>query len=164
MNQAWIGVLGTLLGVSIGGLVTYLVNYAQFKRDKKLEEQKMIQQKLEEICKTAEEIYTFNRHLTAECYGYMSLGEQINLDTIKEMRFSHLTMLINFYAPSLKELSNLLRETVQLHGTAITEMVGNEDPKDKLNAFQYVLKAMELIDKLCIAIIHGSANIIRDHF
>ncbi len=164
MNQAWIGVIGTLFGVLIGGLVTNFLNSSQFKRESKLKAQQLIQQKLEEICQTAEAIHESNRHLTAECYGYMSLGELPNLDTIKFIPLSHLNMLIYFYAPDLKELSNLLRETVRLHGIAITEMFENKDPKDIQGAFQYVLTASELIDKLCLSIIHSSASIVRDHF
>lgn len=164
MDHTWIGVIGTLLGVSIGGLVSYLVNSAQFKRDKKLKDQQLIQQKLEEICKTAEEIHTSSRELYAECYGFISLSETFNLDNIKNLRFSYLNMLIYFYAPNLKEISQVLSEAVNLHSIAIIEMIGKVDPTDKQIAFLYVSKANQLIDKLCTAIIHSSANIVRDHF
>jgi len=98
----------------------------------------------------------------------MKIGQRLILSNIKDtsfsINFSHLNMLIDFYAPSLKELSQLLREMVRLHNIAMGQMYDNKDPKDKENAFKYVLTASQLIDKLCEAIINGSASIVREHF
>jgi uncharacterized membrane protein YgaE (UPF0421/DUF939 family) len=59
MNQTSIALivsLLTLLGVIIGGLISYFIAFAQFRYNKKLKEQEIIQQKLEEICQIIEGI------------------------------------------------------------------------------------------------------------
>ena len=162
-----------LIGVLIGAAISLYGNYIQFKNNKKLQEQQIIQQKLEEICQIAEGIYISNKQLNFECYGYMRLGQPIIASNIKDTSFSasfsHLNMLINFYAPKLyapqlKEISQLLREGVRLHNNAMGQMYDSKDPQDKENAFKYALKANQLIDNLCKEIINLSANIVRDDF
>jgi len=162
MNQALIGVIGTLLGVAIGGLVTYLVNYAQFKREKKLKEQQLIQQKLEEICQTIENIYTIHRPSFSDALTHIRNGADIKFEVINPP-FNKLKMLIYFYAPSLKSLYDVLCDIRFLYGISLIEL-NDCNQKNKPAMFNIVSKTFELFETLCEKISEAAADISRTYF
>ncbi|MHB8067390.1 MAG: hypothetical protein ACYDIC_05775 [Desulfobaccales bacterium] len=163
MNNAWIGVIGTLLGVSIGGLVTLSVSYFQFKRDKKLKEQQLIQRKLEEICETAEEINRYYTSLMSEAMMSIYLGKKVEITTY-HIPLNKIKMLIYFYAKNLKGIYIQLNEVTYIHTEAMIHFVNADNNREKRDWYDKILKLNKLMQKLCTALIQDCSNIVSDHF
>ena len=162
MNTVWIGLIGTLSGVLIGGIVSYFVSYAQFKRDKQLKEEQIVQQKLEEICKTAEEINTSYNTIMGEVMMFVQFGRKMKID-ISPIPLNKLKMLIYFYAPSLKKIYNQLEETARLHAEGMVSII-KDTTDDKKAILVLIIKITQLLTNHCTALIESSANIVRSHF
>ena len=163
MNTVWIGLIGTLSGVLIGGIVSYFVSYAQFNRDKKLKEQQIIQQKLEEICETAEGISRSYTNLMSEAMMFIGFGKKMQIKN-GPIPFNKLKMLIYFYAPGLKEIYNQLYDASFLHSESMIYLLNSTSNDDKKAWLSIIRNLNKLMTNQCTALIEGSANIIRGHF
>jgi hypothetical protein len=161
MGAAIIGVIGTLLGVVIGGGVNFFINRSQFIREKKYQEQQVIRQKLEEICKLAEEIDDSYRKTWLDSIQLMEYGKK--MDFVTGIPLARLLMLINFYAVELKDTSKILEETRHIFGERLVEVINNAQAdrltRQRINSD--ITKAYIQISKVCETMATGSANIAR---
>jgi hypothetical protein len=161
MSQFWTALIG-LFGVIIGGFLTYIINYTQFNRDKKLKQEQIIQQKLEQICEIAEEINRSYSILMGEAIAFVKFGRKMEMK-INPIQLDKLKMLIYFYAPSLKELYNNLFEAASVHAEGIAFIL-NPSVNDKNTLLELIIKLNQGMTNQCTALVESSANILRNNF
>ena len=119
----FIGIIGTLLGVIIGGLITLLIIHVQLRnQEKKRREERKI--------KTYEEIHKHLSVLDHEA-GYIFLqslnkignGMPIDSHERSKLPWEELEMLVNFYAPELKEHIKIILEKWEKLGHAFALII-----------------------------------------
>ena len=162
MGAAIIGVIGTLLGVAIGGGVNYFINRSQFIREKKYQEQQVLRQKLEEICQVIERINQSYNNVWADAWQSLKYGKQMPLDD-DPLPFARLSMLINFYAPELKENFKLLEDNRNAFGMILIDVIYNaqaeESKRQKIHNDLSIARGY--IAKVCTAMEDEAASLAR---
>jgi hypothetical protein len=126
-----LGIIGTLLGVAIAGWMNRIKDQDQFLREKGWKRQQLIREKLEEICKTIEEIETAHMELWSKTLLYLNQGQRIQLES--SFPTPRLSMLINFYAPDLKEFLGLLTELIMMFAENVGKAIFLGPGKDPGN-------------------------------
>jgi len=93
----WLGPALALIGVLIGGIITYIVTRTKLRHDKSLEKDKLYLEKLEQLYRTITNlIYIYRSNMSSALYGK---GDN-KLPTIP---IDQIDMLIGFYAPELND-------------------------------------------------------------
>lgn len=103
---AWFGVITTLVGVVVGGLITTLTSFLQLREQRRREKNKLILSKLEEIHKVLSRF----RELNIKTFGARGKDAQLNLfegEIERKVLLQELEMLTGFYASEL--LDDLLK-------------------------------------------------------
>lgn len=133
----FIGIIGTLSGVIIGGLITFLITHIQLQNQEK-------QRSEERKIKTYEEIH---RHLAAldheagntffQILGKVKQNFPIDNKERDKLPWQELEMLINFYTPELKEDLRIIKtkwgELGRVFGLVIIEKyTAQEGPNELL--------------------------------
>lgn len=105
----FVGVIGALAGVVLGGLITLLITHVQLRNQEK-------QRREEKKIKTYEAIHEHLSILDHEAgYAFLQslgkIGHGMPIDTKKRstLPWEKLEMLINFYTPELKEDIKIIR-------------------------------------------------------
>lgn len=153
MSEVWIGLIGALSGTAVGGLVTYLVEHAKFRREKKWEWATLRREKLEEIGQVTEE---FRQHYASVADAALkhSKGIMANLPRIEEASYPlpRLMVLIRFYAPELEaelgalaDKENVVKATVAV----LAERSRLDDGRFNLPALDALLRAEEDLGRHC---------------
>ncbi len=98
-TDPWIGLIGTLSGVTAGGVISYFAARAQFFQQQQSAQKALIRNKLEEIYQLLDKITlsTVNRLPEDPTHGLKVEAELLLMETIMK-----LSMLVEFYAPALK--------------------------------------------------------------
>ena len=119
----FIGIIGVLSGVIIGGLITLLITHVQLRNQEK-------QRREERKIKTYEEIYKHLSVLDHEAgYTFLQSLDKINhgmpIDNQKRSKlpWEELEMFVNFYTPELKEDIKIIREKWKKLGRAFALIV-----------------------------------------
>jgi hypothetical protein len=159
MWTAIIGVIVTLLGVVVGGGISILKDRVQFRREKDWQRRQLIREKLEEICQVVEDISQNYREIWSSVII-------IDVYKVKEIYrtvipFAKLSMLINFYAPSLKIYLPLLDDLKSLFNNSLTEIImitdhGESSPKE---IFGYLTLIHTEIQKVCKAMTTATSDL-----
>lgn len=129
--DGWIGILGTLIGVILGGGITLFVTKTQIKHAEKLDRTKRQLQKLEEAHEVLSKIEQHYRVVFSEYLAKVTtrLAPQENRKSSSEpIPFDRLKMLIGFYAGSLKtETEELIRFCIEEYGPLIGKAIFFEE-------------------------------------
>jgi len=139
ITGAVIGIIGTLLGTIATGVINYILNRAQFMRDKIFKQKNLIQQKLEEIGLLIEDIDNTYGQLLATAVGHVTTGEKLESE-IKPLPMIRLKMLIDYYAPGLKGLFQVLEQSQYNFGILFAESVKSE-PSQKVRILELLFMA-----------------------
>ncbi len=99
--NAWIPIIGTLLGVLIGGLVSVLTSKMQFERERRWKRDLLVQDKLLEIAELAEDVQRKLGKLYGDAVGAVESGQSLKPDS-DPLPLARLKMLINYCAPELR--------------------------------------------------------------
>lgn len=108
MSQ-YLGIVGTLLGALVGGLIAVYVSRIQYSRQRRLESDKRKIEKLEQIYELFSRVSTYYEHTGMEYIDdkiKKSKGEVIrerydlSQDGHRKDDFSKLKMLVSIYAPT----------------------------------------------------------------
>ena len=159
MEAATIGIIGTILGFTIGGGINFLTDWSRFIRETRRQQQQLITCKLEENCLTVEEMENKYRQITGELYAALRTGQQPGLD-ITPLPITRLTMLINFYAPNLRDSLERLNEAQKIFGE-VSMVAINQNQVDIRRRMAILFNAEGLIEMVCREITTGSSNVAR---
>ena len=103
--ENWIGILGTLGGVLLGGVITYVIGARQRAHERQLVLNKRQLEKLESAHEILSKIAIIERKLLTETSFLMStsLGPPTPTSESERLPIEELEMLFSFYIPSLEE-------------------------------------------------------------
>lgn len=133
---AVIGILGTLAGVFIGGLITFLNSYFQAVSQNERERNKTILSKLEE---THTVVIEFKEAYKEAFVGLLQVAGGIIStaelkDKLKHIPMQRLEMLISFYAPELENQLIQLQKAQTNFGEVMTKALMSNLPVKKETA------------------------------
>ncbi len=118
--NAWIGIIGTVIGAIIGGGLALLNAHLQTRRQAQQERRKLILSKLEEL----HEAISHFRHEHHEMFLRV-MAEALNAEGTREagerrnLSLDRMQMLVRFYAPELSDhLQKAMSETASYLDTA----------------------------------------------
>jgi hypothetical protein len=155
-----VSIIGPLIGVIVGGLITYFITYAQFKHDKKIKDQELLLQRLEELNELIEDMSAVYNKLFGEALVHYKGGEKIQINVKKPMRLIRLKTLIYFYYTDLTQYIDLLEDTTEIIAISVIEMNNpNNDRKEK--AFIMLIRTKDLFEKISKSITYKSSLIAR---
>jgi len=101
--DSWIGMIGTVLGIILGGGIALFGTYIQISHQRQLERKKRLLEKYEGIHELLGKIVDYISIWATNVF--VNVAANINIDPEKlksEVCLDHLQMLVDFYAPSLK--------------------------------------------------------------
>lgn len=122
----WIGVLGTLGGAIVGGVIAFYMSSRQQSHQRQLEREKRLIEKFEQIHEVFGEVTGHGITCAATVIANVGGNQPIDLAKFDGMkRLDHLRMLVDFYAPSLKAEAEAVKtgcgKAVRLAAEAISE-------------------------------------------
>jgi hypothetical protein len=115
--DAWIGVVGTLLGVTLGGIVSLLTNRQRIKQEKQIALNKIKIDKIEDAHELLTNIGVRYRKYLARDVSFLSTGKERDDEQEGRMPFEELDMLFSFYVPSLALKAREIIESCQEYGS-----------------------------------------------
>lgn len=161
--EAWIGVIGTLLGGVLVGLFTHWTSSTQSKQQIRWQLVRLTQDKLEELAQVLDE---FEHH-----YRKLSGAALMKVETGKPMAFegeripcARLATLIQFYAPELTEDKKKLDKAAENYGAllaeAIPDTVRTKPEKQVLNG--KLIAGAHSISVLCSEMTSKAASLVHE--
>ncbi len=122
--NAWIGLIGVVIGVFLTGIVTQRLNEVKFEHEREFKNQQTIRSKLEEITQVMDEIGS--EHDNAFLNGILFIKD-LDRDRINKMLrpipLIRLKMLIDFYAPEISSLYDSLDVASKLRHKVMRQIV-----------------------------------------
>ena len=132
MAGEWIGVVGTLLGVTAGGLVTLYVTERQLKHQEEQQNKQNNLHRYENISRLLSKIKNQTAILNTNLVMNRTHGVAIQAEKLGgEVPFSELHMLVNFYAPSLIEKVNAIDTEFKALGNYVADAIMTDDNSDE---------------------------------
>ncbi len=114
--ESWIGIIGTLLGVALGGLATILTNHQRISYEKKQLHSNRQIEKIEKAHELLTEIDVKFRKYVGNDTTYLLTGIEPKESVTGRIPFEEIDMLFSFYAPSLYEEAIALIKICQGYG------------------------------------------------
>lgn len=97
-------VIGTILGVILGGLITWWIGAEQRKHDLNKEKRELLLLKYEELHGLLGKLQVFVNEMVMQIVSEASTDSRFDPKAIKsQMPLDQIAMLISFYVPELKE-------------------------------------------------------------
>ena len=132
MAGEWIGVIGTLLGVTAGGIVTLYVTERQLKYQEQQQKQQNDLQRYENISRLLSKIKNQTAVLSTNVIMNRTHGLAIQADKLGgEVPFPELHMLVDFYAPSLSEKVNSIEAEFIALGRYVADAILTGDRSEQ---------------------------------
>jgi hypothetical protein len=149
--NAWVGIIGTVIGAILGGGLTWLNMRFQLRHQEERERRKFLLGKLEEL----HEVLSQYRHCyttaTSQHYKASLANESMDLKDSSTVPIEKLRMLIGFYTPELKDSLQGLENAAYEYGNAFVQrlesMKANELERKK--ALSRVFETQKKIDDIC---------------
>ena len=139
-----VGVLGTIVGVILGGLITWLLGKEQRKHEINKHKRELLIQKYEELHALLGQLYGCVNSLAMQIVSEAALDSKFDPKAIRsQMPTEKVTMLIEFYVPELKEDNEYIkRQTAFLYEHVVKHIV--EANKTKQFLAESAITASEL--------------------
>jgi hypothetical protein len=119
----WMPVLGPLLGVVIGGGITYLVSMAQLRHQYRKDRQKEQLVRFENIHKTLTNVDSSTALMSSQIAMYAVSNKAFDPEQLKgAFQFNELRMLVDFYAPDLATEIDAIGEEFKKLGEAAMDV------------------------------------------
>ena len=130
--EAWIGLIGALLGSVIGGAVTYVVTRQQHQHETKSEQRRRRMDAFEAIHLLLSESSGQTNMLNMLIIGDVGYGAKIDASKLqKSVQSERLQMLVDFYAPFLSDDIKAMNKQLEVVVTAVTEVVLKREKNDQ---------------------------------
>jgi hypothetical protein len=119
--DAWIGIVGTLVGVALGGVISYLTSRQQINHEKRLALSKRQIEKIEKAHELLTNIGVRYRGFFGSDTSFLYTGKQGDYMAEGRLPFEELDMLFSFYASSLAPNAKKLIVLCQSYGASSAE-------------------------------------------
>jgi hypothetical protein len=149
------------MGVIIGGLITLYASCIQHKYNKKLKDQEVILQRLEEVNKLMEDIDDAYKTFHIHAVNHYTTGNKLDFNFKKEIRFIRLKTIINFYFSDLIQYVDLLGDTLESFTIALLELGSSKNKVQKEKSMVILVRANYLIENISKSILRESSIIAR---
>jgi hypothetical protein len=131
---------GPLIGVVIGGVITFLVSTAQFRRQEAAARRREHLSRLENIHKALTDVDQGIVGMSGQAVMYSLTGKDFDSEQMKGgLRFNELRMLVDFYAPTFSRDVDAIGEHYRDVGTAVARAISTNGENEKKAA---ALKSM----------------------
>ena len=120
--DAWISIVGTLSGVALGGVISYLTSRQQINHEKRLALSKRQIEKIEKAHELLTSIGVRYRHYFGSDTIFLYTGKKDDDKAEDRLPFEELDMLFSFYAPSLAPNAKELIKLCQSYGDSSIEI------------------------------------------
>jgi|GEM_PF-3349502 len=105
------GIVGTILGVILGGFITWLLGNEQRKHERKKEQRQLMLLKYEELHMLLGQLQVCVNTMVMQIVSEAALDSRFDPKAIRnEMPREKVTMLIDFYVPELKEDNECIKK------------------------------------------------------
>lgn len=163
MDAAVIGVVGTLLGGLVGGLLTHLNSTALAKLEMKWQQARLRQEKLEEISGLLDQIQHRYDKLADDMLLKVETGKPLE-QSGERLPIDRLRILMEFYAPSMLDDWPKLEQGCDLFWKvwieAITDTHRTKPEKQELNSRAFT--AAREVTKVCRSLSEKAALLARE--
>lgn len=148
----WMGIIGTIIGVILGGLITWFLSEEQRKHDINKEKRELLLSKYEQIDTLLTEILGCVSSVALQIVAEAGLKSKIDPDAFKNgMPMDKTSMLINFYAPELHDGQEQLKKQTTFLYEHLFKHVSNVDKTEKFMA-ESAITAHELSKNTSITV------------
>ena len=129
-----LGIVGTLLGVIFGGLISWMHNRDQREHEIKKEKRELLLSKYEELHELLSKTYNCVNEMVLQVVSEAACGTQFDSKQIKhQMPLEQVSMLIEFYVPELKsDFEYIKKQTTFLHETICSHLLEENRTKQFL--------------------------------
>ncbi len=128
--NAWIGIIGTVVGALLGGSAAWLSARFQLHRQEERERKRLFLSKLEELYEVVAQFKDSYKMSTMSLVKTLTAGEAADMSDLPALPIEKLQMLIGFYAPELEPLLVQLFLRREEFGNTIISCI-RFDPKIK---------------------------------
>jgi hypothetical protein len=151
--NGWIAVAGTILGVLIGGGLTWLNSRFQLKQMEAKDRKKFLLAKLEELYEIISQIGQSYSELTSEQSKIVIDRLEFQVPNSPKLPMDKLDMLVSFYATELKITLSKLTRCCEDYGEVLVRRLGLESRSNEaIKAFIDDLKREDTkVSQACIA-------------
>jgi hypothetical protein len=127
----WIGLIGAVLGTAIGGVIAYYTTGQQHKHERQLENHRRLIASYEAIHELLSTIAGQASTLNMGVIGDLGYGTPLKGDILKEkVQLDRLRMLVDFYAPALKEDVKNISEQFAVVARSVGEVIFQKNKDD----------------------------------
>ena len=159
--EAWIGIIGTLLGVAFGGVLTHWTSNTQSKRQRRWEVNRLIQTKLEDIAELLDDLESRYRKISGDAILKVHSGKPMVYEG--RLPTARLNALISFYAPELVEEKKQLERLAHTFGEVLVKTIDvKSDEPQKKALIAELLRGHHQIEDACESMASKAAMIARD--
>jgi len=151
MMNAWIGIIGTVIGTFIGGGAAWLNSRFQLRHQTERDRKTFMLQKLEEIHQLLSQYKHSYKMLTTEFLRTFASGQQ-EFGEVEPIPSERLKMLIGFYAPDLATHLNNIEEEGESYGDLLGKYAlsaGKNDKNDQKKSLGFLLFQSGKISEAC---------------
>lgn len=163
MDAAIIGVVGTLLGGLVGGLLTYLNSTALAKLEMKWQQVRLRQEKLEEISGLLDQVQHRYDKLAGDMLLKVETGKPLE-QSGERLPIDRLRILMEFYAPSMLDDWPKLEEGRELFSKVFLDIMSDtqrtKPEKQELNSRAFT--AAREVTKVCRSLSEKAALLARE--
>ena len=139
--------IATLLGVVLGGGISFIATYLKMQQDDKLDKRKILIARLEEAHECLGKVKEAANLLNVSAMGKLALKVDYQNLLQEKVPMERLSMLISFYTPSLAEyLKPIEISHVKLAGE-ICQIIMVLNPTDKERG-DYIVRCMVLAKEI----------------
>jgi hypothetical protein len=146
-------IVGPLVGVIIGGVITFIASSIQFKRQESASRRREHLARLESIHKALTAVDQGIVGMSGQTLMYALAGKDFDSEQMKAgLQFNELRMLVDFYASELSPDVDAIGERFREVGVAAAQAVTRKTPTEKqavaLKGTQSAQAARETIDAM----------------
>lgn len=128
----WIGVIGTLAGAVVGGVIAFFVSSRQLRHQRGLEREKRQVANFERIHRCLSTVAHQAGILGAQLVGNVGSGIPFKMEALGEkVPTDELRMLVDFYASSLRPEVQQIEERMLALGRAVAEAIATARQPDE---------------------------------
>lgn len=129
--EAWLGLIGAVVGTALGGVIAYLTTTQQQKHERQTESRRKLLSSYEEIHQLLTAVAAQANMFNMGVLGDIGYSTPFRADIAKENpQFERLRMLIDFYAPSLSLETEKLWQQYAVIVRAVGEVILQKDRND----------------------------------
>lgn len=162
--EIWVGLIGALAGIALGGFITYRVASQQRQHERQTESERRLITACESIHELLSQISEQASMLSMGVVGDLGYGTKLKGNILKDkVQLNRLRMLVDFYTPSLQSDIESIVNQFTIISRAVTETILQMERKNswKSKTVESTALASVELTKLSQAAQSKLADIVR---